>query len=197
MARILIEREGLPPISHDRNWGLTRVGRGEDNDVILTDPSISYHHCEFDLGLDCLKLRDCNSTNGTYVAGRRIAEEVLTHGATISIGQLVAAVDWFGETVVVPKIDVQRPPESTALDNEVMSCRNHNQVRGLWHCPTCGQYFCVRCIRGVNLVGRPVHKLCPLCSGHVELAPWAVPDPKKQSLWGRVKKALSRTSRLD
>ena len=197
MARILIERDGDAPMVHDLNWGLTRVGRGPDNDVVLADPSVSYHHCEFELGLDFLKVKDCGSTNGTYVGGRKVEEESLRSGTQLRLGQATLSVDWFGDTaVVVPKIEVQRPPESVPLGDGVMSCRNHNGIRALWHCVTCQQYFCLRCIRGVNLVGRPAHKLCPLCSGHVELAPWAMPEQKKKSLWGLVKKALSRTDRI-
>ena len=196
MATLVIEGAGEPRVAYDLNWGLTRVGRGPDNHIILLDPSVSYHHCEFELGLDFLKVRDCASTNGTFVAGRSIAEALLNPGDLVRLGQVSGEVEWSNEPVVVPRLEAPRLPESVPLAQGGMSCRNHREVRSLWHCPKCRQYFCLRCIRGVNLVGRSVHKLCPLCSGHVELAPWAMPDTGKPSLWSRVKKVLSRTSRL-
>jgi hypothetical protein len=52
--------------------GVTRVGRGPDNLVQLTDPSVSGRHCEIILGPDGAMIRDLGSTNGTFVAGQRI-----------------------------------------------------------------------------------------------------------------------------
>jgi len=94
------------------------------------------------------------------------------------------------------KIEPKRLPESVALTDGALSCLNHETVSSVWHCPKCDKFFCPTCTRGVNLVGRPVHKLCPLCSGPVELAPWAENKGRKRSIWTRVKRALSRTMRV-
>ena len=196
MARLFITLDGNPPVPRELNWGITRVGRGDDNQIIIAHASVSYHHCEFDLGLDSLILRDCGSTNGTFVNGRQVKEASLEPGEPVRIGQVDVKVEWHRERVEVPAIEPPRQVESMELTDGIMSCHTHTSVPSVWHCPKCAQYFCVRCARGVNIVGKPVHKLCPLCSGLVELAPWAQGGPRKQSLWGRVKKAFSRTVRM-
>ena len=196
MARLLIQTEGGPPESKELNWGITRVGRGNDNDIVITHPSVSYHHCEFELSLDLLVLRDVGSTNGTFVNDQKIQEVRVQPGQRIRFGQVLSTVEWVRESVVVPTIEVPRVPTSVPLGNDRMSCRNHQAVLSIWHCPKCAQYFCVNCTRGVNLVGRPIHRLCPLCGQEVVLAPWSDQRPQKRTLWGKVKKAFSRTMRV-
>lgn len=196
MARLIIQSESGPAPAKELNLGVTRVGRGDDNDLILLHSSVSFHHCLFELGLDSLVLRDCGSTNGTFVNEQRIQEATLAHGQRLRFGQVSAVVEWQRADVVVPVIEAPHRVESVPLPNGVMSCRTHQATPSVWHCPKCQQYFCGRCVRGVNLVGRSLHKLCPLCSGHVQLPPWAEDLSRKTSMWTRVKKALNRTIRM-
>ena len=197
MAMLLIQGEGITASrTCELNWGVTRVGRGDDNDVVLNYPFISFHHCELELGLNGLLVRDTGSTNGTFVNERPIQEARLEPGQKLRLGQVSATVEYSDGTIVVPELHVKRPPESMPLADGVMSCRTHPNTPSVWHCEDCRQYFCWHCVRGVNLVGRPVHKLCPLCSHHVVVAPWALPREKRPTLWSRFKKVLHRTSRL-
>ncbi len=63
------------------------MGRAEDNDVILSEPQVSRYHAVFERAGMHLCLRDCGSTNGTFVEGQRIvAQTQLNYGSIISIG---------------------------------------------------------------------------------------------------------------
>jgi hypothetical protein len=64
---------------------VTRLGRGSDSDIRIEDPGASRHHCEIVLGAPVL-VRDLNSTNGTYVGGKRVSQVEITDGTTIMIG---------------------------------------------------------------------------------------------------------------
>src|SRR6185503_17562705 len=196
MSRLLVELGGKRH-SKELNWGLTRLGRASDNDIVIDHPSISSYHCQFELGLESLTVRDCESTNGTFINDQRVQEAQLESGQRIRVGQVPALVEWANAQIVVPEIKAPRPIQSESLGNGVMSCRNHPGVASIWICAKCRQYFCIDCARGVNLVGRPMLKLCPLCSGQVELAPWADGRAKKQSIWGRVKRVFNRTIRME
>ncbi len=196
MARLFIQADGGNAIPRELNWGVTRVGRGSDNDIVISHASISYHHCEFELGLDFLILRDCDSTNGTFVGDQKIKEVRLEPGQTLRFGQVPVTFEWSKDQVTVPEIEVKRAPESVDLGDGMMSCRLHVTVPSAWHCPKCAQFFCTGCTRDVHLVGRPSRKMCPLCSAPVERTPWADGKARKQSIWGRVKRALSRTMRV-
>jgi pSer/pThr/pTyr-binding forkhead associated (FHA) protein len=52
--------------------GMTMIGRAGDNQIVLDLPSVSGHHAEIHYENDRYILYDCESSNGTYVNGRRI-----------------------------------------------------------------------------------------------------------------------------
>lgn len=64
------------------------IGRDPQNDLVLDDRRVSRKHAEIRLRLGRYTLYDLQSTNGTYVNGRRVAEKVLEDGDTISVGGL-------------------------------------------------------------------------------------------------------------
>jgi hypothetical protein len=64
------------------------IGRDPQNDVVLDDRRVSRKHAEIRLRLGRYTLYDLQSTNGTYVNGRRVAERVLDDGDKISVGGL-------------------------------------------------------------------------------------------------------------
>lgn len=61
------------------------IGRDPQNDIVLDDRPVSRKHAEIRLRLGRYTLYDLQSTNGTYVNGRRIAEVVLSDGDRITI----------------------------------------------------------------------------------------------------------------
>lgn len=62
------------------------VGRDTKNDIVLDDRRVSRRHAEVRLRLGRYTLYDLQSTNGTFVNGRRIAEMVLSDEDRITIG---------------------------------------------------------------------------------------------------------------
>lgn len=64
------------------------MGRGLDNDVVVEDPRVSRHHARLQRGLRGWEIIDLASTNGTFVNGRQVKQQVIAHGDTISLGGL-------------------------------------------------------------------------------------------------------------
>jgi hypothetical protein len=62
------------------------IGRDPQNDLVLDDRRVSRRHAEIRLRLGRYTLYDLQSTNGTYVNGRRVAEMVLSDGDRLSVG---------------------------------------------------------------------------------------------------------------
>jgi hypothetical protein len=62
------------------------VGRDPKNDIVLDDRRVSRRHAEVRLRLGRYTLYDLQSTNGTFVNGRRVAEMVLSDDDRITIG---------------------------------------------------------------------------------------------------------------
>lgn len=62
------------------------IGRDPENDIVLDDRRVSRRHAEIRLRLGRYTLYDLQSTNGTFVNDRRVAEVVLSDGDRIAIG---------------------------------------------------------------------------------------------------------------
>jgi len=84
--RASLEQRDGPPVSLGPEPVL--IGRDPQNDLVLDDRRVSRKHAEVRLRLGRYTLYDLQSTNGTYVNGRRVAERVLDDGDKISIGGL-------------------------------------------------------------------------------------------------------------
>jgi len=81
-----LEQRDASPVGLGPNPVL--IGRDPQNDVVLDDRRVSRKHAEIRLRLGRYTLYDLQSTNGTYVNGRRVAEKVLENGDKVSIGGL-------------------------------------------------------------------------------------------------------------
>lgn len=78
-----------------------KIGRGTDNDLILSDKQASRHHAMVWEAQGVTYIRDQGSTNGTFVNQRRITSVVTLHpGDQIQIGRTALAVHAGNEGVV-------------------------------------------------------------------------------------------------
>lgn len=66
--------------------GTARIGRGDENEVVLADPSVSRAHALLDTGAAAAVVRDLGSTNGTFVNGRRVFTQELRDGDELTFG---------------------------------------------------------------------------------------------------------------
>jgi pSer/pThr/pTyr-binding forkhead associated (FHA) protein len=70
-----------------RTGTATTLGRAVDNDIVISDASVSRHHASIVPHDSGFVLRDLGSQNGTYLAGRRIAgERKLIDGDDVRLG---------------------------------------------------------------------------------------------------------------
>jgi DNA-binding NtrC family response regulator len=65
-----------------------RAGKGEDNDVVLPDATVSRDHFELIQQGDAYLIRDLNSTNGLWLDQHRIREAFLRPGSVIKAGDI-------------------------------------------------------------------------------------------------------------
>ncbi|MBI5601495.1 MAG: FHA domain-containing protein [Gemmatimonadetes bacterium] len=82
LATLEIVNEGpLKGTKFEIHSALTNVGRGAHNDVVLADESVSDSHAKIQKREGGWYVVDQESTNGTYVGGRRVQGEQRVEGA--------------------------------------------------------------------------------------------------------------------
>lgn len=86
-ARLRVRKKGSKKEKRiDLVGGALRVGRAQDNDLILTGKDISRYHLRIECTSDVWEVVDLGSRNGTYVNERRISRKALVNGDRINIG---------------------------------------------------------------------------------------------------------------
>jgi diguanylate cyclase (GGDEF)-like protein len=66
--------------------GQVTLGRGTRCDICLQDAAVSRRHCQLRIEPAAIWLKDLDSTNGSYVNGRRIEHRQLSYGDIIGVG---------------------------------------------------------------------------------------------------------------
>jgi hypothetical protein len=180
MARVVIVSEVVGNRVIDLKLGVNRFGRSTTNEVQIEHPTVSALHCELVLGDGTVTLRDCDSTNGTFVDGQRIKDAVLTAGQTFFMGEVKLLVEDTGVSIAIPKFDVPRPAPPVVLSDGSLLCPRHPEKQATHQCTQCHEVLCDHCVHRLRRRGGKVLKLCPLCSQ--ECIPLGPKKPKKKSL---------------
>jgi hypothetical protein len=73
------------------------IGRLPDNTIVIDSPSVSGHHaCVFSSDGQYV-VEDLQSTNGTFVNGVRVSQQVLAHGDVVKVGDHELVLDRLAE----------------------------------------------------------------------------------------------------
>src|SRR5262245_12481384 len=166
--------------------GANRFGRSPDADFLIEHPTVSALHCELLLNDRGVLLRDLESTNGTFVNGKRVREVQLTAGEILRLGDIELLVETTEARVAIPQfsnVDLPAPPMVTKDGS--MICPRHSQGTVTWRCTVCKEVMCDACVHRLRRKGgKNVLMLCPICSNAVE--PIGGPQKKKKSFLARV-----------
>ncbi len=87
MAQLILKRLNEEDLIIPVDKSLTTVGRSMDNDIAIDEIKISRHHLRIENKNGQFQVKDLNSTNGTYVNGKKIIKTTLLQNLDIlSIG---------------------------------------------------------------------------------------------------------------
>src|SRR5262245_58358865 len=89
----LIYGDPEQPLRHVLKVGDTVVGRAENCDLRISDPSLSRWHACFTVTADTCVLADVGSRNGTFVNGAQITKAEVHHGDHIYWGDVSARLE--------------------------------------------------------------------------------------------------------
>lgn len=188
MAKLLIKSEGVANPVLELRLGVNRIGRAADNHFQIVHSTVSTYHCEMVLGDGTVLLRDCDSTNGTFVDGQRVKEMLLAAGQMVRLGDVELFVETTEVTVAIPQYDRPRPAPPVVLADGAMICPRHAQSRVSYQCTHCREVMCEACVHRLRRRGGMIHLFCPLCSNPVELI--GGPKVKKKSFLEILKRTV-------
>ena len=86
MAKLITIKNNLEHSNFKIDAGEVMIGRAQDNDIKVSNKSISAHHARIYTYMEASFIEDLNSTNGTYLNGKRILKHTLHPGDVIKIG---------------------------------------------------------------------------------------------------------------
>ena len=164
MARLVIKSAGFDGRVIELNLGVNRFGRSRKNDVQIEHPTVSAMHCEIVVADDGVVVRDCASTNGTFVGGQRIKEARLSAGQSLHLGDVELMVETTDVTIAIPSFDVSRPAPPVVLADGSLICPRHPSALATHQCTHCREVLCDACVHRLRRRGGKLVKLCPLCS---------------------------------
>jgi hypothetical protein len=167
MARLVVKSDGFDERVIELHLGLNRLGRSSENDFQIPHTSISAFHCEVRLAADGVSVRDCGSTNGTFLGGQPVPQDEqaqLRAGQTLCLGQVELLVESTDAKVAIPKFDVPRPAPPVVLTDGSLLCPRHPGAKVTHQCTHCREVMCDACVHRLRRRGGNLLKLCPICS---------------------------------
>lgn len=102
-----------------------RIGRDDDCELRTSNLYVSHRHCELLSEGDKIILRDCNSTNGTFINGEKVEQQAELHeGDRLSVGPMSFVVRQTGEEDEQPASEnhtSKAPPKTNrAVDEDAV-----------------------------------------------------------------------------
>ena len=86
------------------------IGRDTSNDICLADMALSRAHCTIAASAGVWRIRDADSSNGTFVNGAQVSEHVLRDRDSIELGESVFLFMLNEAAAIVPAIG-ERPSQ--------------------------------------------------------------------------------------
>lgn len=117
-----------------------RIGRGSDNDIVISEMEISREHARLNAQSGSYVIEDLGSTNGTYIDGQRlIGPHLLRSGEMIGLGENVSLVFepvHDPDATIVPPARIAGTPETAPVEEAVEPA----QMQEAAPIPTAPQY---------------------------------------------------------
>ena len=104
--------------------GSIMVGSHPDAGLSLQDTTVSRYHVELTARPDGVRVKDLESTNGTYLGGTRITEVIVEDQATLSLGKTTLKVS-------MVEADLGKPEEQATFGPAIGASKTMKQLFGI------------------------------------------------------------------
>ena len=104
--------------------GAMKIGSHPDAGLMLKDTTVSRYHVELTARPDGVRVKDLESTNGTYLGGARITEVIVEDQATLSLGKTTLKVSMI-------EADLGKPEEQAVFGPAIGASKTMKQLFGI------------------------------------------------------------------
>jgi hypothetical protein len=87
MGKLVVSLDGVVIKEVQITKDKTTLGRRPYNDIVIDNLAVSGEHAVLQMVGNDVFIEDLNSTNGTYINGKAIKKQLLTHNDTVEIGK--------------------------------------------------------------------------------------------------------------
>ena len=87
MSKLVVSLDGVVIKEVQITKDKTTLGRRPYNDIVIDNLAVSGEHAVLQMVGHDVFIEDLNSTNGTYINGKAIKKQLLTHNDTVEIGK--------------------------------------------------------------------------------------------------------------
>ncbi|MEM0970310.1 MAG: FHA domain-containing protein [Verrucomicrobiota bacterium] len=103
MAVLTVQLAGGEPAYYQFEEPQVTIGRGKDNSIVVDHESISASHAQFVRNEDgSYTLMDLGSSNGTFLEGQAVSQQVLPDTGNLQFGHIAAYWQTHGELAPAP-----------------------------------------------------------------------------------------------
>ena len=124
MGKLVVSLDGVVIKEVQITKDKTTLGRRPYNDIVIDNLAVSGEHAVLQMvGADVF-IEDLNSTNGTYINGKAVKKQLLTHNDTVEIGKykikylLEDGTDY--EKTMIMRPGLSAPPPSVHAPSPAM-----------------------------------------------------------------------------
>jgi hypothetical protein len=169
---------GAIDLEYDRP--VIRVGRSEDNDLVLRHPSVEPYHCLLVFRGEKVLYLPPSQANLAQADLRNLTGPELGLGDPLRIGELQFSLAHSSRTVAVPEMHSQGSTAGASQGNAT----GEEADRRRYYCAHCRTFVREAAVKRVGLVGHAKRSLCPKCSGllEAEVEPQKPPSHRKKAL---------------
>jgi len=157
MAKLILHSGTPQEREFELKAGTNSLGRGDDNDCKIDDPSVSTNHAQIIVNGNEIWIKDLGSTNGTFIDHSQVTDGVLQAGHALRLGVVdVVFEDNLPTAITVPaaapvpaRVRIAVPaatPEMAAPPAGKTNCKFHPKIAGEWLCQKCNELFCPVCV---------------------------------------------------
>ncbi len=131
MGKLVVSLDGVVIKEVQITKDKTTLGRRPYNDIVIDNLAVSGEHAVLQMVGGDVFIEDLNSTNGTYINGKAVKKQLLTHNDTVEIGKykIKYLVDESGE---YEKTMIMRPSGAASAQASALAA----QAAGMGSAPS-------------------------------------------------------------